>query len=347
MRTRFNVILIVKLIAIVIYTSYANEDDKIRNFQFENTRDSIVDSIRADENLDGYILFSQNNQDFTIHIATTGLHAGDTGINTMVVDPNSVTRSYLSFLLPEIPAGYEMGNCYVRLYQYDSIGQGVDDTFPEWNVAGGDTMFVIMDHIDYGYGLDENDWFCGDVGNENTLASNIGVLSNSPQEGFRFLDVSQYVLSDYAVGRIMSQYRVRFPIDTDWDNLHDNMAFFQSLNSPYDPKLFIEFENISSIWDIEIPSTDMIKAYPNPIVQENGERNNNRITFEFEIQKKQIVELVIYNLKGDLIKKLFKSEFDVGTHQYYWEIHNAPSGIYFCNLKTKNSNQTTKVLILK
>jgi flagellar hook assembly protein FlgD len=61
---------------------------------------------------------------------------------------------------------------------------------------------------------------------------------------------------------------------------------------------------------------------------------------------------VIYNVLGQKIKNLSDKFFMPGVNSVRWDAKTdngkeLPSGIYFCNIKGKNINQTSKMLLLR
>jgi len=226
--------------------------------------DTIIDSVYSTPELDGDICFSQNNQSCSVY--TLGvIGPGDSGMIGIPPDPNSRMRSYVSFELPQIPNGYEVDSVYIRLYQTFSAGNEQSGVFPIWDVPGGDTMFCIMDHIDYGNQLDVSDWSKGDPGDPGTLHTNIGIISDSAEVGYRCLDITDYVLDDYNSSRDKSQYRIRFPIETDWDYLAEWLCFVPGCaNLEYAALIVLYFTLDNSIDDNPFPVDNNFSVYPNP-----------------------------------------------------------------------------------
>ena len=274
------------------------------------TADTIIDSVYADPVLDGYIMFRQSIQSFMINTWMYGMGTGDLGVSMIEPDPNSRMRSYISFELPQIPDGYEIDSVYVRLYQYYCLGNDVENVFPIWNVPGGDTMFCIMDHIDYGDELDVSDWTKGDPGDSGTLHTNIGIISDSGEDGYRYLDITDYVLDDYNNSREKTQYRIRFPIETDWDYLGDLTNFLTSFNDPeHDPLIVLYFKYDNSIDDEVVYDAPCISVYPNPF--------SHSLTISFSIPYGYLEnrKIEIYNVQGQLIREL-----DIGNeNEIKWD----------------------------
>jgi len=302
-------------------------------------QESIIDSVFSSWQLDGEIFFRESTQSFEIFNITTYMIIGDTGwgINP---DPNSRSRGYISFELPEIPGGYFLDSAYVRIHQYMSYGNNEPDIFPIWDVPSGDTMFCIMDHIDYGNSLDPGDWTAGYPGDPQTLHTNIGIISDSAEIGYRYLGITDYVLDDYNNGRDKTQYRIRFPIETDWDYWHDNIYIHTGEGSNvYSAIIFIAFSqqnsNMSNVLKVIIYSN----SYPNPF--------NPVTTIEYQISKPSYVRLQIFNIKGQLIETLVNKYNKSGKHSIIWNAGKFCSGIYFYKLKAGDFEKTKKMILLK
>ena len=306
------------------------------------TADTIIDSVYADPVLDGYIKFSQNNQNYIVY-TLFDIYVGDLGIALVPpYDPNSRTRGYVSFVLPQVPYGYEVDSAYFKLYQLYSFGNDFQG-FPIWDVPGGDTMFCIMDHIDYGNSLDTSDWTKGDSGEQGTLYTNIGTISDSAGIGYRYLDITDYVLYDYNNGRDKTQYRIRFPIETDWDYRFDYLVFHATAeNDLRNPLIVLYFESNNSMEE-SCPSTYSISVYPNPF--------NNFTTISFTARQGQVREVGVYNLKGQLLRTLGFSDSDLGFHTE-WDGkdesgHDMSNGIYLIRVESKDVNVIRKVMKIR
>ncbi|MBC8415882.1 MAG: T9SS type A sorting domain-containing protein [Candidatus Cloacimonetes bacterium] len=315
--------------------------------------DTIIDSVYSDPLLDGYIYFSQNAQAFSVNNWMYDMGAGDTHGPIPFPDPNSYFRSFFDFYLPDIPEGYHIDSVYVRLYQFMSGGynasSGTYTDFPVWDVAGGDTIRCIMSYINYGNELDIGDWEKGDVGNPYTYQNNIGTITESGINGYRYLDVTAGVIQDYELNRNKTQYRIAFQIDTDWDNESDLVAFVTSSGHQYDelkPTLYLTFsDEINSIGNEEIPieQTLNIEIYPNPSIISQGRQT----AISYEISQNTDVLLQIFNIKGQLIETIVNKKINAGKYTAFWNVSNHSSGIYFLRITSGIQTATGKCLLLK
>ena len=84
--------------------------------------------------------------------------------------------------------------------------------------------------------------------------------------------------------------------------------------------------------------------YPNPF--------NPSTTISFEIDKKQKIELTVYNMLGQEVKTLFAGELSAGKHEFEWDAtgksgQKAASGVYFYKLITESQIAARKMTLLK
>ena len=79
--------------------------------------------------------------------------------------------------------------------------------------------------------------------------------------------------------------------------------------------------------------------YPNPF--------NPATTFRFALPERADVELMIYNVKGQLVTRLVNEALDAGSHQVRWDAGSLPSGTYFVRLTAGKFTSTQKVTLLK
>ncbi|MBL7086981.1 MAG: hypothetical protein ISS28_07805, partial [Candidatus Cloacimonetes bacterium] len=286
--------------------------------------DTIIDSVYSTPELDGYIFFSQQYQSLSVNNWMIHMGAGDTGTDPIANDPNSRGRSYVSFEMPEIPEGYALDSVYIRLYQYSCYGNSVHGQYPDWNVPGGDTMFCIMDHIDYGNELDVSDWTKGDPGDPGTIHTNIGIISDRAEYGYRYFDITPYVWDDYENDRDKTQYRIRFPIETDWDFLSDNVIF-KTTTTTYvyqHPIIFLYFSSTNSVEkDINEISYN-VKSYPNPF------NTSTTISFNTCSRYREDIFVEVYNVKGQRITTLLTSRYGTGNRtEVLWDGRNMDGNV--------------------
>lgn len=84
--------------------------------------------------------------------------------------------------------------------------------------------------------------------------------------------------------------------------------------------------------------------YPNPF--------NPTTNISFSLPTDQAIELLIYNMKGQLVRKLVSGQYPSGSHSVTWdgkdnEGKNVGSGLYLYKLKTSDHEYSKKMLLLK
>ncbi|RKY67774.1 MAG: hypothetical protein DRQ24_12455 [Candidatus Latescibacterota bacterium] len=90
----------------------------------------------------------------------------------------------------------------------------------------------------------------------------------------------------------------------------------------------------------EIPQKfELLQNYPNPF---NPETN-----IRFNIAKKQMVEVAVYNLIGELVAQLHRGELVPGAYNLVWNAANQPSGMYIVKVKTPEQTATRKMMLVK
>jgi hypothetical protein len=96
---------------------------------------------------------------------------------------------------------------------------------------------------------------------------------------------------------------------------------------------------------IQLPFfTFNLKNYPNPF--------NPETTISFELSKPGNVVLNIYNLKGELVKRLINNQMSNGKHSIVWDGkdnngHICSSGVYFYKIESNGVVEVKKMLLLK
>lgn len=323
----------------------------------DNYGSTILDSLYAIPELDGDIAANASGVAFSMNTTTYAFEVGDLGYPY----ENCSLRAFISFPLPHIPIGYSLVNATIRLYQFSSGGiEQLDDStyvntfFPYWDVAGGDTIMCIVSHIDYDISLGLDDWAKGDDGNPYTYNPNVGEITwqginepgNEPghhgEAGNRFLDITDCVLHDLAIGSIFSQYRIAFQINTDYDYGSDFVAFksMESNNEHQRPIMFITLYNPTSISDELSPAVLVnVTSSPNPF--------SSRVTFDISLKNNAELSLKLYDLRGRVAKERGSTPYSKGTHEINMKTDDLPSGIYLLQIKAGSEIITKKITCLK
>jgi len=83
----------------------------------------------------------------------------------------------------------------------------------------------------------------------------------------------------------------------------------------------------------------LYQNYPNPF--------NPVTTIEFDIVRKNMVGLSLYDITGKFIKSLINSYLEAGKYKFDFNSDGYSSGIYFCRLETPEFLETKKMVIIK
>ncbi len=318
---------------------------------------TVIDSLYAIPALDVDIAASTAGVAFSMNTTTYEFEVGDLGYPY----ENCSMRSFISYPLPTIPSGFSLDNATIRLYQFSSGGsEQLEDlsyvitSFPHWDMAGGDTVKCIVSHIDYDISLGLDDWAKGDEGNPYTYNPNVGEITwegiNEPgsepghhgEAGYRYLDVTDCVLYDLAIGSIFSQYRIAFQINTDYDNKWDYVAFksMDSNNEHQRPIMLFTLYNPSSASDDLNPQVLVkVNTSPNPFA--------SQVTLNISLKDNSELSIKLFDLKGRVVKEIGSSYYSKGSHNIGVDTFDLPSGIYLLQVKAGSELITKKITCLK
>ncbi len=93
-------------------------------------------------------------------------------------------------------------------------------------------------------------------------------------------------------------------------------------------------------WNSKLPTTfSLAQNYPNPF--------NPSTAIEFSIPISSTVQLSVFNVLGEEVKKLVDEYLPGATHRVTWDAGKYPSGVYFYRLRAGNFTQTKKMLLVR
>jgi len=142
-------------------------------------------------------------------------------------------------------------------------------------------------------------------------------------------------------------------LDKAWDfvgNYFDDMRnddFWDIDNSTNDGYPFLTSMPVSNSKEI-VPLRPLTEIqsqnFPNPF--------NPTTTISFSIPQQSLIEIAVYNTKGQKVKSLLKKCLNKGNHSVDWNGDdntgkNVASGVYFYKLRTGHNSQIKKMLLLK
>lgn len=100
------------------------------------------------------------------------------------------------------------------------------------------------------------------------------------------------------------------------------------------------YSTLVGVDDELIPAQFELKQnYPNPF--------NPKTTIEFSLPRKEKVQLIVYNLIGQPVKKLVDGEFEAGRHFVEFNADELSSGIYLYTIKAGDFTSTKKMILMK
>lgn len=89
----------------------------------------------------------------------------------------------------------------------------------------------------------------------------------------------------------------------------------------------------------DIENFQLYPCYPNPLKQETR--------IDFKIPKRGHVNLVVYNLSGEVVKKLVDTELNEGEHSRVWNAQEIAAGTYFMHLESDGIISVQKLIVIK
>ena len=89
----------------------------------------------------------------------------------------------------------------------------------------------------------------------------------------------------------------------------------------------------------QVPTVSSLKAnFPNPF--------NPTTKISYDLASAGVVELNIYNYRGQLVESLLNEYKEPGNYSILWQAENLASGIYFCQMKIDSHTESYKKMIL-
>jgi len=105
-----------------------------------------------------------------------------------------------------------------------------------------------------------------------------------------------------------------------------------------------QYEIVTSVEETPQLTFLNIRLYPNPF--------NPATNIEFSLARPDLINLEIYDIRGQKVKTLINSEYAAGTYQIIWNGRNdqdkeVSSGVYFYRLTGREFESTGKMILLK
>ena len=103
-------------------------------------------------------------------------------------------------------------------------------------------------------------------------------------------------------------------------------------------------ELVSSSDLVEVVQTQLLPNYPNPI--------NPETTISFNLKDAGRVSIYIYNMRGQMIRKLVDTQMLAGNHSVVWDGRDSmgrsvSSGTYLYRMQSGRYSSTKKMIMMK
>jgi len=83
----------------------------------------------------------------------------------------------------------------------------------------------------------------------------------------------------------------------------------------------------------------LMNIYPNP--------SQNQISIIYQVCKKEDIEILIFDVLGQLVAKLVDESKTLGVYHVEWQGEGFATGSYYCTMKTSNNVETKKIMLVK
>ncbi|MEA2095958.1 MAG: T9SS type A sorting domain-containing protein [Candidatus Cloacimonadota bacterium] len=299
--------------------------------------DTIIDTLYSIPYLDGGIAYSPGLGMYGVSTIFGNEVVGD--YYSAFLWDYFFNRSFFAFQLPSIQENYVLNSATFFINQDASYGDGVSGVYPQFNMQSGIIEPpCLIEHLDYGYSLDETDFFLSPL-------NFIGIISDTPEVGWRTIDVTEFVLDDIENARPFTQYRLRLALDMDNDPYEDSLDFRtgdSSYDKPYIVYEIVQQNGVDNLLNFNVIDYNL-QISPNPF--------NSTTTISFSVFENCNVDIIVYNIKGQKVKMFINNALDKGNHSVIWNGDNelnepVSSGIYFYKLNVNGKTEATKKMLL-
>lgn len=124
---------------------------------------------------------------------------------------------------------------------------------------------------------------------------------------------------------------------TDARRLDEDIVFYRLKQINQDSTII--YSSNTKIGQAEVEQFDVDENYPNPF--------NPETKITVEMYRKAEVQITVYNLVGKKVSTLHNGVLSKGQHDFTFNGKDLPSGIYLCEVKSKNSTVVQKMILAK
>ncbi|MFQ5750916.1 MAG: FlgD immunoglobulin-like domain containing protein [bacterium] len=144
-----------------------------------------------------------------------------------------------------------------------------------------------------------------------------------------------------------------------WNNSNNQTAYYrmqafdtEGLYSGYTPVESIDFHIMLKSGTVSPPPEDLISKIPDKfeLFQNFPNPFNPETTIRFVLPVESEVTVKIFNIQGQLVKKLLKERVEAGYHQVVWDGKNdqgatLPSGLYLLKIDASSFSEIRKMIL--
>ena len=198
---------------------------------------------------------------------------------------------------------------------------------------------LIITTSEFGRRVYEN----GSGGTDHGTSAPLFIFGSKINSGIYGIDPDFNQLDENDNPHVQFDYRqIYTSIITDWFGLNQSVAN-QIFNENFNKISFVN-TNMNSENYIKPSHLAIHAPYPNPF--------NNSITLDYKLFKDASVKIVIFDIKGNLIKNLFSGKQTSGSKSIKWNATNnkgkiVSAGEYFAKIKIEDFTQTKKMIFIK
>ncbi len=300
----------------------------------------IIDTLRSVDNLSGMIVYYMDFDAYQVFYQVA--HSGSIWSIGDAYNPIywtwTYSRAYMSFPVVDHGSEFELTSAKLSICLWGSCGNDTNNVWPTWET--GNLVYdypLIVDHVNMGNTFDYTDF------NGTSFQENIGSIFDTLSYHRKSLEVLNNYQEDLDNNRNFSQYRLRFPVNTDDDELADYVDIYETLThnsvySPESPYLLLTWQAKQGTADnVEEPELDFTIS-PNPL------REAGNIVFS-KSSGDSGKEIQLYNMKGQRVNNANIQR--VSKFEYKVDCKNLTSGIYLLKVKTKEKEIIKKITLMR
>jgi endonuclease I len=324
--------------------------DLATDSEFNNYISGYNDLIVSDQFLQVTGLYPQQTYYYRVrayHNNTYGEYSGTSSVTTLMGSIEFATELFIS--------EYIEGSSYNKAIEiYNGTGLPVDlsqySLEKDTNGSGEFTNSVALIGT-----LQHNDVYIVYNSQAGEAITSLGDLSNNSVINFNGNDQVRLMKNGVELDRIGYSEDVNFAqnvtlvrkvfVDSPQPGPTDPQNNGEWDVYPSDTFSYLGFHDFVGVSNEEnvnpVLNAFDLSVYPNPF------RDSAHINLEMKSNTEK-VDINIYNLKGQLVSKVFNGSLNAGTHSFDWSSSaDLSSGIYFIKANSANGCRTQKVVIIR